>query len=224
MPGNKPIKIYRFPGMGTDCRLYSEISPVDGYTFIDMEWEYIPGIRTLREYAEALSVKIDTSEPFVLMGVSMGGMLCSELTDMLSPLKTLVISSAKHSAEISPYLKKLKHLPFEKIITPFSVKKSITALPMVLGRIDAVHLSVLHDMVLQSDVRFLQFAARAICHWEKSDFNTGKISHIHGSADKVLPVKYIRSAEIIAGGSHLMVWTNACQINAWIKENLQPLI
>ncbi len=224
MPGSKPIKIYRFPGMGADCRLYSEIQPVSGYTFVDMEWEYFSGIDTLRKYAEAVSVKINTEEPFVLMGISMGGMICSELTDMLSPLKTILISSAKYSPEIPPYLRTLKHLPFEKIITPFSVKKSIPALPITLGKVDDKHLAILNDMVLRSDVRFLQFAARAICSWEKPDFNAAKILHIHGSADKVLPLKYIRSAEVIPNGSHLMVWTHAPEINAQIQACLQQLI
>jgi pimeloyl-ACP methyl ester carboxylesterase len=223
MSVNKAIKIYRLPGMGADCRLYSEIKPIKGFVFVDIEWEFYPDIESLKEYALKVSSKINVSEPFCLMGISMGGMVCSELTDLLNPLKTILISSAKSAQEIPPYLKKLKNLPFDKLITPLSVKKSIPVLPLTLGKIDDDKLAVLKDMVLKSDVRFLQFAAKAITNWKKNSYAKNKIAHIHGTADKVLPVKYINNADLIENGSHLMVWSKAQEVNNKIQNILSDI-
>lgn len=203
--------------MGADCRLYSEIKPLPGYEFVDIEWEFFPGVETLKEYALKIIDKINITEPFCLMGISMGGMVCSELTDLVNPEKTVLISSAKSANEIPPYLKKLKHLPFEKLITPLTVKKSIPALPLTLGKVSDEKYKVLKDMVLKSNVQFLQFAAKAITNWDKSEYKKEKIVHLHGTADKVLPVKYISDAQFIKDGSHLMVWNKAQEVNDYLQ-------
>ena len=220
MNENKTVKIYRFPGMGADCRLYSEIKAVNSYEFVDMKWEYYPDVKSLKDYALKVAGTIDTNEPFCLMGISMGGMICSELTDILSPQKTILISSAKNAQEIPPYLKKLKHLSFENLITPLTVKKSIPALPITLGKVDDEKFAVLKDMVLKSDIRFFLFFAKAITNWNKTSYNSEKMVHIHGTADKVLPAKYIQNADFISDGSHLMVWTKADEVNEKIQAIL----
>jgi surfactin synthase thioesterase subunit len=51
-------------------------------------------------YAKKLSHQIDTTQPFILIGVSLGGMLATEMTDFIQPEKTIIISSAKNKYEL----------------------------------------------------------------------------------------------------------------------------
>ena len=46
------------------------------------------------------------------------------------------------------------------------------------------------------------------------------IIHIHGDADKVFPIKYIKDAIVVEGGTHIMVITRA----KWFNKNLPQLI
>jgi esterase/lipase len=93
--------------MGADKRLYSEIEHIESFRFVDLEWQPFPKIKTLKDYALEIAKQIDTTKPFSLMGVSMGGMVCSELADILNPEKVVIISSAKTSNELPAMFKRL---------------------------------------------------------------------------------------------------------------------
>ena len=45
----------------------------------------------------SLISQINTARPIILIGISMGGMICCELESVLNPIKTIIISSAKCS-------------------------------------------------------------------------------------------------------------------------------
>jgi surfactin synthase thioesterase subunit len=106
--------IYLFPGQGADCRLFRFIE--FPYDTAHLEFPIPAKNTTLREYAHGFISRIDTTRPFILIGVSLGGMICSELADTLKPAKVIVISSAKHRAELPGRYRFQKTIPLNKII------------------------------------------------------------------------------------------------------------
>ncbi|MDB4107330.1 hypothetical protein N9595_02580 [Bacteroidia bacterium] len=52
------------------------------------------------QYAKRFISEIDTTKPYSFIGVSLGGMICSELADVLKPEKLILISSAKCAGEL----------------------------------------------------------------------------------------------------------------------------
>ena len=70
-----------------------------------------------------------------------------------------------------------------------------------------------------NDRRYLSWAVKEMVCWDQETPQQG-IIHIHGSADKVFPLKYIENCITIDGGTHIMVITRA----KWFNKNLIELI
>src|SRR5688572_202955 len=93
------LNVYCIPGMGVDQRLFKNLK-LKNCNIHHIKW-ITPGKEDdLAAYAMRLSEQIDTSRPFVLIGVSLGGMCAVEIAKRFKPLKTFVISSCKISAEL----------------------------------------------------------------------------------------------------------------------------
>jgi surfactin synthase thioesterase subunit len=92
--------LYLFPGQGSDSAIFSKMNfPVS----FDLKYMELPTPHKgemLPEYAKRFVSQIDTTEKYSLIGVSLGGMICTELADLLKPEKVILISSAKCAAEL----------------------------------------------------------------------------------------------------------------------------
>ncbi|MBE7442877.1 MAG: alpha/beta hydrolase [Flavobacteriales bacterium] len=209
--------IYRIPGMGADKRLFSEIAPITGFEFVDLEWQPFPKIKTLKDYAVAISEQIDTSKPFSLMGVSMGGMVCSELADMLNPEKVVIISSAKTSNEIPPMYKRLNFLGVTRLLNADRINYIIGNSSRFFGAMNKEQRELFYQMADNINIDFIVWSIKAILNWEKKKASS-KIIHIHGTKDFVLPFENVKPTHIIERGDHMMVWNKSSQINQLLKD------
>ena len=95
--------LYLFPGQGSDSAIFSKMNFPDSYELKYMELPTPNKDEMLPEYAQRFVSEINTSEKFSLIGVSLGGMICTELTDVLKPEKVILISSAKCAAELPTF-------------------------------------------------------------------------------------------------------------------------
>ena len=77
--------IYLFPGQGADYRQFRDLEVPPGYDTVHITYPVPDKRETLPEYALRFFPLIDTDAPFVLLGVSLGGMICTELADTLDP-------------------------------------------------------------------------------------------------------------------------------------------
>ncbi|MCL4856592.1 MAG: alpha/beta hydrolase [Flavobacteriales bacterium] len=209
--------IYRIPGMGADKRLFSEIAPITGFEYVDLEWQPFPKIKTLKDYAVAISEQIDTSKPFSLMGVSMGGMVCSELADMLNPEKVVIISSAKTSNEIPPMYKRLNFLGVTRLLNADRINYIIGNSSRFFGAMNKEQRELFYQMADNINIDFIVWSIKAILNWEKKKASS-KIIHIHGTKDFVLPFENVKPTHIIERGDHMMVWNKSSQINQLLKD------
>ena len=92
--------LYLFPGTGADFRLFKNLKVPSGYDTVHIPLPVPEKKETLTTYALRFVSQIDTTVPFVLLGVSLGGMICTELSDTLNPVRTILISSAKATTEL----------------------------------------------------------------------------------------------------------------------------
>ena len=211
-------KIYRIPGMGADKRLYSEIEPIVGYEFVDLEWRLnYKNIKTLKDYALELSKEIDTSQPFSLMGVSMGGMVCSELADILNPKKIVIISSAKTSKELPAHFKRLKFLGITRLLNQEKIRYVLGNSSRFFGAMNNEQRKLFYEMAESVNLDFIAWSIKAILNWNKKK-SSPKIIHIHGTRDFVLPFPSVNPSIIIEKGDHMMIWNKSAIINKKLKE------
>src|SRR5690606_24659764 len=77
----------------------------DGYNGFHLEWIKPEAGEDFLTYARRLSEGIDVLQPFVLIGLSLGGMMAVEMNKFLSPSYTLLISSVTNSSQLPFWFK-----------------------------------------------------------------------------------------------------------------------
>jgi hypothetical protein len=66
---------------------------------------------------------------------------------------------------------------------------------------------------------FVKWALGAIPQWD-NQIIPPNVYHITGDRDKIFSYKRIKGATIVEGGTHIMIFNKAKQINSWLKEIL----
>ena len=107
--------IYAIPGLGTTEKLYENIN-IKGVEMIVLKWPLPEKNDTMQSYARKFLPQINTDQVFCLLGVSFGGMLCSELSRIISPKKIFLISTSKSRKELPWFIRFFKYVPIHQII------------------------------------------------------------------------------------------------------------
>ncbi len=212
--------IYFFSGQGADKRLFDslDIDPSFKKTFI----EYGTPERkiSLKEFAVQHAQKIDTTENYFLVGVSLGGMMCAELNEILDPEKTVIISSCKNRKELPFRYRFMRFIPLNEIIPAFVQFAGAKILQPVVEPDSRNNREVFKSMMNAKSPRYIKRTVRLIIRWERRR-NDKDVVHIHGDNDHTLPLRNIRDPDfIIENGSHMMTLTRAREISQLLNEIL----
>jgi len=222
-PPSSDTLIYLFPGQGADCRLFKFID--FPYDTVHLEFQVPEKKTTLREYAHGIIPRIDTGRPIILIGVSLGGMICSELADTLKPVNTIVISSAKHRAELPGRYRFQKTIPLNKIIPKGMTKWGAKVLAPIVEPARKQDSETFNSMIDAKDPTYLKRTVDMVINWNKEGYDNS-IIHIHGDKDHTLPHRKVRYDYLVENGTHMMVYIRGEEISKLInkvlhKENIQ---
>ena len=110
------MNVYFISGLAADKRAFRLIELPVGYNAIYLNWTTPLAKETLKEYALRMAKNIDSSEPFILVGLSMGGMIATEIARNFSPQLTILISSASSARHFPPWFTLSAFLGLHKII------------------------------------------------------------------------------------------------------------
>ncbi|HEX7414621.1 MAG TPA: alpha/beta hydrolase, partial [Bacteroidia bacterium] len=115
--------IYFISGLGADRRVFKKLSLPDHFIIKHIDW--IPNLKneSLPSYAKRLLAQVDTSQPFSLVGLSFGGIVATELSKIINPRQTIIISSVSVSSQIPWYYKIVGLLKLHQLL-PTRVLKS----------------------------------------------------------------------------------------------------
>jgi pimeloyl-ACP methyl ester carboxylesterase len=207
--------VYFLSGLGADKRVFSFLDlsfckPV----FID--WLKPVKNESLQNYALRLRKEISETDP-VIIGISFGGMLASEIAKADGNVKAIIISSNKTHKEFPGYFRIGKYLPLYKWIPGNTKSKMIRPINLFLGAKGKDQKDLLKQIITESDPLFVRWAIGAILHW-KSEENSSNIIHIHGTRDRLLPYRYVKADYTIQKGGHLMTMDNHEEISAILKK------
>lgn len=218
-PGNDTL-VYLFPGQGSDARLFKHLKLPEGYDTVHISYPVPEKRERMKEYAQRFVAGIDTASPYILVGVSLGGMICTELTDTLHPLLTIIISSAKTAGELPGRYTFQQSLPLNRII-PKRLTKGGARLLQGIVEPDRRHdKETFKDMLRKKDPLYLKRTVDMIINWDRSHYSE-QIIHIHGDKDHTIPIKNIEPDYLLKGGSHMMMLTRAPEINEILREILE---
>lgn len=213
-------RVYLFPGQGSDQDLFEAITLDSSYELVHITYPIPAKNTTLPEFAKLIAQQIDTTRPYIFIGVSLGGMLCTELADSFHPQKIIVISSAKCRQEL-PLRYRFQHtIGLNKIVPARMVKAGARILQPIVEPDRNTQKTIFRSMLKKKDPRYLKRTVNMIINWDRTSYSP-TIIHIHGDADHTLPLKHIKADYIVQGGSHMMTLTKGKIINALLLKILK---
>jgi pimeloyl-ACP methyl ester carboxylesterase len=106
--------IFLLSGLGADRRIFDRLD-LSGYEVHYIEWIKPMEDDTMMSYAQRLSSQIKSPNP-ILIGVSFGGMVATEIATQIATEKVILISSARDSIDIPFYFRMLRYLPVHRWI------------------------------------------------------------------------------------------------------------
>ena len=215
--GLKTPHIYLFSGLGADERVFQKLT-FPGYSITFVQWVTPDEGESMLQYAERLLPQIRTSHP-ILIGLSFGGMMAIEVAKLMATTQVILLSSAKNRTEIPFYFRFAGWLGLHHLLPTRLMKQASFISYWLFGAQSAKDRQLLKAILEDTDPRFLKWAINVIVHWRNQEIPES-IQHIHGTNDRILPVRYVSCSNRIKGGGHLMVFNRSDEVQAILNRIL----
>lgn len=211
--------IYLFPGQGSDERLFSSFTFDSTYQVHHIIYPVPVKNETMQQYALRISRQVDTTKPFILIGTSLGGMICTELADIMKPEKIIIISSAKCREELPARYRFQKYIPLNKITPKRLIKSGARFMQPIVEPDRNKNKPVFKSMLKAKNSRYMKRTVNMIINWDRATYSSS-IIHIHGSNDHTLPLRHVCADVEIHHGSHMMTLTRGEEIHKMVLQIL----
>lgn len=203
--------------MGADERIFRNLA-VSNARLVHIPWPAFTQQDDMVSYAKRISDEIKEDDP-ILLGVSFGGMLATEITKIRPVQKTIIVSSCKTIKEFPGYAVFLKGLLATQLIPSFIFRLPNPVLYHAFGTENKEERKLLRDILLSSDPKFMKWALKAVALW-KNDTYDPAIIHIHGRKDRVLLPRPVHATHWFDDGGHLIIYNRAEHISRIIENEL----
>jgi pimeloyl-ACP methyl ester carboxylesterase len=214
------MNVYFISGLGADKQAFERLKLPDRFLIHHLDWIKNKKGETLNDYAQRLAASIDTSQPYAIVGLSMGGMIASAASQFLQPHKTILISSVGCREEFPPLFKIARLTQVHRLMPTVLFRKPNSLAYWLFGAKSKNEKRVMAYIISHSDAEFVKWSIGAILGWENKVRPKG-LYQIHGDKDKILPIKYTRPDRVVKNGSHFMVWTKAAEVSRLLTEALE---
>ncbi len=210
----KIITLYAISGLGADHRVFQYLDL--NADIIHLHWIQPQKEESLKQYAHRLAEKIDTSEPFGLIGVSFGGLIATEIAKKLNPKFTILISSTDLKNGLRQVYGWVGRLGVVELIPPTGFR-----IPKMLANylFGAKNEKLLSDILDDSDFNFTKWAVISLTKW-KNDEPLDNVLKINGTKDLLIPGSNDSQTLIIENGTHFMVVDRADEVSEKINSYL----
>ncbi|MDG2193539.1 MAG: alpha/beta hydrolase [Polaribacter sp.] len=215
--------IYFVPGMAANSKIYERIRlDKNRYTLHFLEWE-IPLSRdeSISDYAKRMCEKITHNNP-VLVGVSFGGVLVQEMSKHITARKIVLISSIKSNQELPKRLKLVQITKVYKLFPARFLENLESHISYFLNDYQQKKADAYKKYMSVRNPDYLHWAIYNILHWQQQKPLNNTL-HIHGTNDRVFPIKHIKDCIEIEGGTHIMILSKTSIISKILEENLTGL-
>lgn len=210
--------IYCISGLGADERAFSKLR-VPGYELKVIPWLMPEQNESIESYATRMRAGIEEEYP-VLMGLSFGGMICTEIAKQVPVKKLIIISSVKSSDELPAWMKIVAKLRLHKIVPLKSSKLTEPIQNIILGAGSPEEKMIASEYRKNVNISYTNWAVNQAITW-KNNWQHPATVHIHGDADRMFPIKNIKPDFTIKNGGHFMIMNKAADISRCINSILQ---
>ncbi len=208
-----------FPGLAADERMFSLLQ------------QSLPAVRviryllpdkkeTLAAYAQRMAATIPERQETIFIGVSFGGILAQELAHYIPAKKIILISSISSSAQLSALLAFFRKFPVYEWLSAQQMKCIVIWAGRLFTKKSNEETALFESMVHDADIQLIRWGIRMTLCW-KQETAPANVIHIHGSHDRLFPVRKIPADFIIEGGQHFMIVQRATEIRTLLMKLLQ---
>ncbi|TAD82385.1 MAG: hypothetical protein EAY75_16505 [Bacteroidetes bacterium] len=217
--------IYCFSGLGADGRIFKQLVLHDAKLHF-IEWTTPPPGQTLAQYAQSLTTQISHPQ-VVLLGVSFGGMLVTEITRLgqagMLPfaIKSAIIVSSCESRRELPWLLRIAgRLQLHRLV-PYSMVLGLNGLNRFLfdPKTKAEEMYLKRMMLKDTQLLLIKRCVHMILTWQYAQ-PPKAVVHVHGTADRLLLMRGLRVDHAVKGGGHFMIWNRAGEISDVVNNVL----
>jgi pimeloyl-ACP methyl ester carboxylesterase len=212
-------RIFLIPGLGADTRVYDNID-LSEHEVICVDWIEPNKTDTLATYSQKLIFQYHITQESVVIGNSLGGMVAIEIAKIIPIEKVILISSIKTVDEAPWYFSLLRAIPFYKPIPGKAFNSMEFLIKPFFGHMNEADNWLFRDMLKSSSPVFLKWAMDAVLKWDNKVIPPNVIQ-ITGDKDLVFNYKRIKGAIIVKGGTHIMIFEKAKEINKILKRILK---
>lgn len=209
------MKIYGISGLGADKRVFDFLTLEN--EFIPIDWITPHKNEPIKDYSKRLSSVIDIENDFCLIGVSFGGLIATEISQILNPKTTILISSAHTKNELRPIFRWLGKTQLIRVIPTFLFDPPRLIAKYIFG---AKNTKLLSDILDDTDLSFAKWAVNELTNWRNTT-QLKNVLKINGTKDKLIPPKGNTKMELIDKGEHFMIVDRANEISKIINDKIK---
>jgi pimeloyl-ACP methyl ester carboxylesterase len=210
--------IFLIPGLGADTRIYNNIELPD-HEVTCVDWIEPNETDTLATYAQKLIYQYHIKQNSIIIGNSLGGMLAIEMAKFMPIEKVILISSIRTVDEEPAYFKFFRAVPLYKLVPPAWFNSMGFGIEFVFGKMNAVDKWLFKDMLKKSSPTFLKWSMKASLAWKNKTIPPNVFQMI-GDKDMIFPYEKQKDAIVIKGGTHIMIFDKAKEVNKILKRIL----
>jgi len=208
------MKIYAFSGLGADKRVFKYLSLK--HQFVPIEWIEPKGSESIKQYSNRLSKVINIEEKFGILGVSFGGLIAVEISKVLNPEVTILISTVETKNDLRTIFKIVGSLGILKLLPSKFFDPPRFLAKWFFGTKNNGKL--LDEILNDTDLDFAKWAINELANWKNINKVQNRVLKIGGTNDKLMPIGNQKSTIKILKGGHFMIIENAKEISKIINE------
>ncbi len=209
------MKVYGISGLGADKRVF-EFLTLD-FEFIPVDWITPNKSESIENYSKRLSGIIDTENDFCLIGVSFGGLIATEISKILKPKTTILISSAQTKNELRPIFRWFGKTKLIRLMPTSLFDPPRWIATYVLG---AKNSKLVNEILDDTDLNFAKWAVNELTNW-KNTTQLKNVLKINGTSDKLIPPKGNTEMTLIDKGEHFMIVDRADEVSKILNDKIK---
>lgn len=213
------LNFYLIPGMGADRRIYSKFNLKNGVIHY-LDWQSPKGAVDMPTFAMEVAKRI-TTENNIIIGSSMGGMMAVELSRIVKPLATILISAPVGVHQFPRILKAVKASRIHRAVSPKSIKYFYKFADTFMGFKSQQQRDMFYQMISELGPQFVHFSVRAVLEWKNTIPPHGNYIQIIGSKDVLFDYKKMESPIVLEGGGHFSCFDRADEVCEIINKYME---
>ena len=214
------MNLYIISGLGADAKVFSRIKFNENIKPIHIDWLIPEREEDFYHYTRRMAEKIDTSEPFCLLGYSFGGIVAQEINKLKPAEKVVILGSIRSDKDKSKLIKAGMLTKILRLLpeSAFS-ENAILTYSYLRKMIEPKNPKVLEYFRVRN-AYYLKWSMEKITEWQSEE--TQGVVQIMGDKDIVFPLKNCSPDYIIRNGTHLFPLTHSAEVSRILREVLSP--